>query len=297
MDGSTNYKVLLVEDSRAMGKVIKKHIKAQNHEVFLVENKDKALEFLQTTIPDLIIYDTLMTGREGSLFRDKLRFHPVFQFIPFLFLTNKNELESKIDSLNFDIDDYTTIYEHIELLARVDAVLKRAREYKKINNYDELTGLINAYDLENKLTKELKRLKRYNKKLSVLMLDIDDFKTLSDTHGHVESKNVLVEVAKKLTAEVRDCDFISRTNWDTFIVVMTETPKDGCILASERIREHISEMSFGKKGIKITVSGGVVSPPEDGEELDVLLDNTNKALYNAKINGKNKIVPYMDGEF
>lgn len=158
---------------------------------------------------------------------------------------------------------------------------------------DPLTGLFNRRYLQRFLEAEIKRSKRYKLVFSILMLDIDNFKTYNDTYGHLTGDEALQEIASLLKKESRGEDAVIRYGGEEFIINMPQTDKDGAKIMSERLRNRIGEASFdfGKKGIDVhlTVSGGISSYPVDSEDPKQLIELSDKALYRAKALGKNKI--------
>jgi diguanylate cyclase (GGDEF)-like protein len=155
---------------------------------------------------------------------------------------------------------------------------------------DGLTGLYNhAYFLQA-LRRELHRSKRHDLKASLAMFDLDDFKKLNDTRGHLEGDRVLMKASALIKETLREIDVAARYGGEEFAVILPETSASGAFVVAERIRLKIAR-HFRKKrgGPKVTVSGGVAAYPEDAETMDDLIRRADQGLYRSKAAGKNRI--------
>ncbi|MBI5805007.1 GGDEF domain-containing protein [candidate division TA06 bacterium] len=159
---------------------------------------------------------------------------------------------------------------------------------------DYLTGIYNRRYLFEKLAEELSRSSRYQRKLALLMLDIDHFKNYNDNHGHQLGDYPLKELAQLLTRSIRQQDFAARYGGEEFVVVAPETDKEQGVKLAEKIKTAIEEYPFKMKESqpngRITVSIGVAEFPEGGSDADELVGKADVALYLAKDMGRNKVV-------
>ena len=158
---------------------------------------------------------------------------------------------------------------------------------------DGLTSLWNHRKMQQILRNELLRATRYNRALSVLMMDVDSFKTFNDTYGHPAGDQLLRSVAAILQESVRNVDHVGRYGGEEFMVVLPETSKDAAFQLAERIRSAVEERAhIIVKGEKVqrTVSVGVASCPEDALAPSELVQRADEALYRAKRNGKNCVI-------
>jgi diguanylate cyclase (GGDEF)-like protein len=157
---------------------------------------------------------------------------------------------------------------------------------------DELTGLSNQRRFRELMAKEVERAKRFERPLSLLMMDIDDFKQVNDTYGHLQGDHVLHEVAKILHRESREIDEPARYGGEEFAVAMPETTADGAIELAERVRKRIESTPIGLAGdsgtIEVRASIGVAGAPETPPDVSGLIAAADKALYQAKREGKNQ---------
>ena len=140
------------------------------------------------------------------------------------------------------------------------------------------------------------RSQRYNLPLSLVMLDLDDFKSHNDRFGHIAGDGILVNVSKKLSETVRSIDVVSRFGGEEFAILSPQTGAEEALQVAERVREAVNTnpLTPGSNGgtINISLSAGVATYPEQAGNLQELLDNADRALYRAKRSGKNRVLPY-----
>jgi diguanylate cyclase (GGDEF)-like protein len=159
---------------------------------------------------------------------------------------------------------------------------------------DELTGLSNHRRFQQVIRKEVERAKRFDRPLSVVMVDLDDFKQVNDTYGHLQGDHVLRQVAKMLTSESREVDEPARYGGEEFALVLPETSAEGALEVAERIRSRLESTSIAltDRDVEITMKGsvGVAGTPDIPLDVNTLVKAADDALYRAKRAGKNRIV-------
>ncbi|MBI5869613.1 MAG: diguanylate cyclase [Actinobacteria bacterium] len=156
---------------------------------------------------------------------------------------------------------------------------------------DPMTSLFNFRYLCNCMDKEISKSRRYNHKLSVAILDLDDFKAINDTFGHQAGDELLRAVGDVLSSGVRDADMVARYGGEEFSVVFPETDKADALNVVEKLRRDIADISLVEyPEVRVTASIGIAGFPEDGEDKTDLLVSADKALYRAKAAGKNRSV-------
>ncbi len=162
---------------------------------------------------------------------------------------------------------------------------------KHLSVTDGLTGLYNRRHFESNLEREFLRAKRYKSDLSIAMIDVDFFKKVNDTYGHSCGDYVLKEIAFLINEAFRKTDMIFRYGGEEFVVILTETDCKNAIIPLERLRKNVEENKFRyeNKELKITISIGVTSILENSQTPWELFDLADKALYEAKRNGRNQI--------
>jgi diguanylate cyclase (GGDEF)-like protein len=155
---------------------------------------------------------------------------------------------------------------------------------------DGLTGLYNHAFFLQALRRELNRCRRHNLEMSLAMFDLDDFKKLNDTRGHLEGDKVLMKAAALVRETLRDVDVAARYGGEEFAVILPDTAKEGARIVAERIRTRIADHFRRRRGgPKVTASGGVAAYPEDAESMEDVIKRADEGLYRSKAAGKNQI--------
>jgi len=206
----------------------------------------------------------------------------------------------KVENLKVKHDEY--IYEisgfflkpEADLCAgKIHFIVRDITDEVKLYTTDPLTGLYNRRFFNEFLHKEIESCKRYGRRLSIAILDIDNFKYLNDTYGHVTGDNVLKSLAMTMLKNVRNADTVSRYGGEEFIIVMPETERGTAATVIDRLRERVSRervATVGSGSISITISAGVASYPEDADSpIDIMIVADDR-LYKAKREGKNRVV-------
>jgi diguanylate cyclase (GGDEF)-like protein len=180
--------------------------------------------------------------------------------------------------------DRKQIYEQTEKLTRQATI-------------DDLTGLLNRGCFLRRLKEELDRSDRYSKMMSLVMLDIDGFKSINDQFGHARGDLVLRRIAEVITKAVRSIDIVGRYGGDEFVIALPETDTFFAAHMAERVRLNIAKTDISRESTdrivnKMTGSMGIATFPSHGTSPEVLLANADEALYRAKAGGKNQIVVY-----
>lgn len=174
-----------------------------------------------------------------------------------------------------------------------DNLLDKTRRLEKETITDGLTGLFNHRHFYNRLEFEINRAIRADHPVSILILDVDNFKQYNDKYGHPRGDEALRICAAAIQDSVRGIDIAARYGGEEFAVILTETDKKGAIVAAEKIRNAIEEQRFRDEGgdttHNVTVSIGVSSYPADTKELKELVRMADNALYTAKREGKNRV--------
>jgi len=158
---------------------------------------------------------------------------------------------------------------------------------------DSLTGLYVRRYFMVKLQEEMHRADRYNKTLSVIMVDLDKFKNINDTYGHAAGDRALKAISQFLQKNVRDVDAIARYGGEEFVMLIPDADKDAALCLAERLRDELSRTRVGELP-QITISLGVASYPTDGTDIEELIKKADAAMYAAKQAGRNKAVKYSE---
>ncbi|MFL5343317.1 MAG: diguanylate cyclase [Hyalangium sp.] len=165
-------------------------------------------------------------------------------------------------------------------------------QMERMATTDGLTGLLNHRTFQSKADEYLAQSKRYGRKVSLILTDIDHFKSVNDTYGHPTGDAVLRGVAKILRDKARDTDIVARYGGEEFAIIMPETDAKGALVIAERIREAVKAEVFQTEmgPLKVTLSLGISTGPDYGYEKQQLIDLSDQCLYHAKRHGRNQSV-------
>jgi len=188
----------------------------------------------------------------------------------------------------------------IERRRRVEGILEETNarletsnaELERLARHDPLTGLSNRRDFVEIADREILRARRTKRPFALLLADLDHFKSVNDLHGHACGDAVLVEVARKLVALVRRQDTVARWGGEEFMMLFPETREDESLQLAERIREGIASASFAFDGIRLSLTLTVgITAHRAGESFDAMSARIDRALYEGKGGGRNRVVP------
>ncbi len=263
----------------------------------LESERAKVRERLKLVIKSIV--DSLNSlGKSEAAIVDSLSEH-VSGIESIIALDNIDEITDKLAQLAKDLR--RTISKVKEEIGRTRAELQRAQKqleelkqevekYRERSIIDELTQILNRRGIMDLLVRELARSKRFNTPLSVLMLDIDDFKAINDTYGHIVGDKVLRAIASIVKNNLRITDAVGRYGGEEFLVVLPDTDAEAALVVAEKLRKAVEKKVYKYRDstFKVTVSiGAAQAKPEDTPES--LIDRADKALYLSKQAGKNRV--------
>ena len=245
-----------------------------------------------------------MPGMDGFETCRRLKAMDQTKDIQIVALTSLNDMESKVKGIELGADDYLVkpINMH-ELRVRIKALVKKKAYLDRLHaNYemavhsaftDKLTGLYNHAYFEHFLGLEVKRSLRQNMPVSLMMIDIDDFKQYNDTLGHLAGDQILSELGLLIKTNIREIDLAARYGGEEFSVVLPGVDLKGAVTTAERIRHVIHENSFSPElssdSKNLSVSICIAACPSDAEAVKELINKADMALYKAKREGKNRV--------
>lgn len=252
---------------------------------------------------DVILCDLEMPRIDGFKFLNMIKARPDLQDVPVIILTGMNDRELKIKGLEQGANDFITKpFDPEELVARVKIHLKikhlqddlkRTNELLlELSNTDHLTGLFNRRYLMEALEKEFQRNLRKKGNLSLIILDIDHFKKVNDTYGHLQGDIVLNKVALQLQKELRSYDIAARYGGEEFVALLPDAVLKEATFVAERVRLAVQGTKFSGAlaSLTLTVSMGIATlPTPDGTTVDNFIKMADDALYRAKANGRNRV--------
>ena len=181
---------------------------------------------------------------------------------------------------------------HFATIGRdLSATRQLQQELRLMASTDPLTGLLNRRRFLEQAEKEFLRSRRYRHELAAVMLDIDHFKAINDTHGHFVGDQVLIALSRAAENLLRDIDILCRWGGEEFVILMPETPLAGAAILAERLREVLARLAVDTTAgpLHFTISAGVAARGECDAGLTDILQRADTALYAAKDHGRNRI--------
>ncbi len=292
---SKKAKILIVDDSATNLKLLAELLN-KDYSVKVAKNGEQALELAQSQ-PDLILLDIIMPGISGYEVCRRLKNNPVTQNIPIIFITGKTDTDDEEKGLNLGAVDYITkpIRPAI-VLARVKTQITLRKQYQQLRYlamHDQLTGLFNRHYLERVAQDKMARSKRHKTPMSLIIMDIDHFKKVNDYYGHPGGDKVLVEFAQVIQHHCRTEDVPARIGGEEFVILLDHCDYQQALRKAENLRSVIENYQFQAAelaDLKITSSFGVAQLLPEEHNYPELLKRADKALYQAKEQGRNQVV-------
>jgi two-component system, cell cycle response regulator len=289
----SKFNVLLVEDNDDKRQLLQVALEMAGYNVVVATDGVEGLQAVESHQPDLIVTDVTMPRMDGYEMVRRVRANPSTRFIPVIIQTairgdaHDVRLGAEAGALGY-ITDPTDL----------DLLLARARTLLDFKNYldsceeaaftDHLTGLPNRRRFERQLEREVARTRRYGRPFCLLMLDIDHFKRVNDTHGHEAGDDVLRRLANTLQAGTRGIDMAARIGGEEFAVLLTETDFEHGMEVAERLRASVKEAAIPGVG-HITVSVGLAEFNGSTPDARALFAAADSALYEAKRAGRDRV--------
>ncbi|MDP7143139.1 MAG: PleD family two-component system response regulator [Alphaproteobacteria bacterium] len=297
-----NARVLVVEDQNFEAEKIAETLHVDDDIVIPVESGMSAIEYSSQHDFDLLVISLNLRHEDGLRLCSHLKSNEKTRGIPILMLSTENDMDKIAHGLEIGAHDYIVRpIDRNELLARARTQIRRKRFQERLKDsyevsismalIDSLTGLYNRRYLEVHLQKLLNKNQDMNKKLCVLVLDIDHFKQVNDTHGHLVGDEVLRTFSHRLNDNLRSFDLVSRLGGEEFTVILPETKEDMALFIAERLRRSIEEKPIkcstpeGYINITTSIGGTIVEPGK--YSVQEVLGRADKCLYEAKETGRN----------
>lgn len=291
-EDNTRAKILLVDDEPVNIQVIINHLAFENYNVVTATNGDTALKLINEIDFDLIILDAMMPKISGYEVSKRLREKYTLIDLPVLMLTANSQLSNICLAFECGVNDYVTKpFEKQELIARINTLITMKKAVKQ-SIRDPLTGIYNkihVFELGELIFKEHRN---EDKNMAVIMMDIDNFKSVNDTYGHVEGDKILVEITAECKKVIRTTDVFGRYGGEEFFIILPNIKIEDAVKLAERIRVNIMSkpiLNFEGKEIRVTLSLGVAANSKGIDSMEQLLREADNALYRAKKNGKNRV--------
>ncbi|MGA0611154.1 diguanylate cyclase [Caldimonas sp. KR1-144] len=313
--------VLLVDDQAIIGEAIRRMLAGKvDIDFHYCGDPDEALVYADRLKPTVILQDLVLPGTDGLTLVRQYRAHPTTRHVPIIVLSTREDPSVKRDAFKAGADDYLVkLPDALELIARIrhhsraylnqlqrDEAYRALREsqqklmetnleLQRLSMMDGLTGLSNRRHFNAYLEAEWLRAAREQDPLSLLMVDIDDFKAYNDNYGHLAGDEVLKRVAEVMRAHAkRPADLAARFGGEEFAMILPLTPAEGAQQQAQSLCEAIAALQLPHRGATtgpfVSVSiGCATTVPRRAELSSSLIDSADFALYDAKHRGKNRV--------
>jgi diguanylate cyclase (GGDEF)-like protein len=304
-------RILIAEDDPSFRRLLGEQLAMWGYDVVVAENGDAALQILQSEdSPRLAILDWMMPGMKGIDVCRKVREKTNESYTYIILLTSQQRDEDLVTGMEAGADDYITKpFKYNELQLRLRAgrriielqneLIAARNTFRTKASHDSLTSLWNHEEILRILAQELSRAEREEKCVGVIMADIDFFKKINDSYGHLTGDTVLRSAAVKMHSLMRSYDFIGRYGGDEFLVILPECCGECAAAFAERLRLCMSSDSIDTPEgmMPVTISFGVTaSGRKQKQDAESLVKAADAALYRAKGKGRNRVEVATDDE-
>lgn len=301
--------ILIVDDVPHNIRLLDEILDEVGYNTTFANSGKRALEIVeeQTAPIDLILLDLMMPEMDGIEVCTIIKSNPMCQDIPIIFITADDHPQSLLNAFKTGAIDYIKKpLDKTELLLRVENQLKLNKAYaglrksndelleayaliQQLAKVDTLTGLENRRSLMDFAEVQLKLAQRYKSFFSIILIDLDYFKKINDTYGHLIGDEILKNIAKILKESLRNVDHIGRFGGEEFIVTLPNTNLKNAFVVAEKVRDAIANFvhNIEEQIIQTTVSVGIATYNPLDDDVNQIIERADKALYQAKSSGRN----------
>ena len=297
-------RVLVVDDESTNLLLLQHALRKSGYEVDTARSAFEAKEVLARALPDIILLDISMPEVSGLDLLRELRQTTATMTIPVMLVSALTDTDTIVEGLQWGANDYITKPVDVNvLLARVRTQLQTADRAKlleaqagtlaKLALTDALTGLVNRRGFSDVYAEEFARALRYGRPLVLAMLDLDHFKVINDLHGHSGGDAVLQAFAQTARGTLRSHDLLCRYGGEEFCAIMPETSVSVAATVAERVRSATEAMIVRHEGARVIVTVSIgLAGLEPGMDVtpQELIEQADKAMYQAKAGGRNRVV-------
>ncbi len=295
-------KILVIDDEEDIRTLLSSILESDGYHVITASNGREGLDQFQVHAPALVLTDVKMPILDGIGVLREIKAKESEADV--IILTGHSDESTAVDCLRLGAYDYfRKPLENVDVfLAAIERVIEKRdlqqknrqllEQLTKMSIKDPLTGLYNFRHMQICLDREIDRSERYKHSFFIIMIDVDDFKDVNDTYGHLFGDHVLKQLGKVARGALRSTDRIFRYGGEEFLIIMNEISLPEAKVAVARLLQAVREktFSFGDHSSKITVSVGCAVFPNDADDKNTLINLADKALYRAKSQGKDQAV-------
>ncbi|WP_306523989.1 diguanylate cyclase [Rheinheimera sp.] len=285
------FRVLIVDDDQLLAKHYALVLETAGLRAEILNNPADIFAGLRKFHPDVILLDVNMPQCTGPELAQLIRLQDEWLGVPIIYLSSETDSERQLAVLIKAGDDFLTkpITDNA-LVVAIFARAQRARQLAEVMTKDSLTGLLQHAHIKERLAAELVRSERAQQQVSVVMLDIDHFKKVNDSYGHLTGDQVITSLANLLKQQLRKTDMIGRYGGEEFLLVLPDCPVEKAFSVIDKLRESFAgfPFSFDSQSFYCTFSAGIASSNQQLQP-DLVIEQADQALYQAKTGGRNQI--------
>lgn len=287
-------RILVLDQDVSFLHQVETYLTTKSMQVSLLTDPNQVLEAMDIIKPDVLLMDIVQPGVSGFDLCRMLRAIPAWQHLPILFVTEQKDMETRLNCYRAGADDYLCkplVFE--ELYTRIEMRLTRAQLLKAYADHDPLTGLLNRRAMILALQRKLAEARRHQHGISLALLDIDHFKQINDHHGHLVGDHVLASLGRMMSRRFRVEDLKSRWGGEEFCLAFSYADPASTQEILQRFLETFRALPFLNEAgetFYVQFSAGIAHFPQDGNNIEQLLRQADRFLYQAKSQGRNQIV-------
>lgn len=286
------YRILLLDDQLEIAGFYQTLLDTQGIEVIALTEAEKIMAALESFPPDIFLLDMHMPNVSGLEVAKLLRQQAKYDYVPIIFLTTDNDINTKLLALECGADD--VIPKHTPpalILQQIDSRIQRSQQVRYMASRDSLTGVLNHGQIMDAAAHALRLAARHIKPVVLVMIDLDYFKQVNDNYGHMGGDKVLVSLGQLLLQSVRETDFVGRYGGEEFMVVFSDAECDVIEHKMQSILSALRHIDFNvnEQIFNCSFSAGLASS-ENYDKLSELIAAADAALYRAKAAGRNQIM-------
>jgi len=296
--------IAIIDDDPIARQILRSSLSRLGLEVMEFPDGNSAWECFITNPPRFVITDWLMPSLDGLDLIRNIRSAKFHGYTYTIILTGKEDKSDVVAGLNAGADDFLSkpfdiselracVNIGLRVLGLEDDLVRSREQMERMAMYDYLTGLLSRRAVYSHLQGEIERFHREGGSISVLMLDLDHFKEINDSYGHMVGDQALCLVAEQITQSVRPYDWAARWGGDEFLVILPKTTCEQAEAVCSRILSRIGKITItvaDKEPLQMHTSIGVASATEINDGIDSLIQAADEALYAAKAKGKDSVV-------
>lgn len=298
-------RILIIDDDRDSIRSITEALEKGGYDTRSVTSGPESLHYIEKWQPHIVLIDSIDPELGGLRILTRIRER--MKHVSCIFISKNSTTEAMVKCLEAGADDYIIKpFNSLELVARMkgqirirdlqDQIMATNEKLSELIEIDDLTGLFNMRSLYHKLELEIERGVRFGRVVSVVMLDVDNFKSVNDGHDHLFGSYVISQVGRVIKENTRNIDIPARYGGDEFLIVLAETNSEGAQQFCEKLRKITEKTIFdnGEDSIQLTLSLGFATMAI-GESISAkqLVKRADRALYQAKELGRNRVCKFI----